>query len=214
MDGLVSVQKNTNASGGFYFTGMSLPYYHAGDQVQPGSIIAKVVDPRSMDLKCSVSERDHANIRTGQAVEVVFDALPERTFHGTVKSVGGMSMRQFFGGDNGGSFEAGIELKESDPRLRSGFTAQIVFVGNSRANVLMVPLQALFLKDGKRIVYVKTAGGYDRREVGILSESESRAAIEGVSEGSRVAMIDPTAPRKSGGAASLSAASGGKGGAL
>jgi multidrug resistance efflux pump len=34
MDGLVSIQKNMNASGGFFFTGMSLPDYHPGDQVQ------------------------------------------------------------------------------------------------------------------------------------------------------------------------------------
>lgn len=209
MDGLISVQKNSNASGGFYFTGMSMPYYHSGDQVMPGSPIAKVVDPQNMDLKCKVSERDHANIRVGQAVEVVFDALPERTFHGTVKSVGGMSMRQFFSANNGGNFEVGMELQESDPRLRAGFSAQIVFVGNSQQNVLMVPRQSLFLKDGKRIVYVKTASGYDQREIKVLSESESRAAVEGLSEGSRVAMIDPTAPRKT-----VSAASSGKEGAL
>ena len=46
MDGLVSIQKNTNASGGFFFTGMSLPDYHEGDQVQPGSSIAQVVEDR------------------------------------------------------------------------------------------------------------------------------------------------------------------------
>jgi multidrug resistance efflux pump len=202
MDGLVSLQKNQNASGGLNFTGMSLPYYHAGDQVQSGSLIAKVVDPQSMDLKCKVNEREHANIRIGQTVEVVFDALPKRTFHGVVKSMSGVSARQFWSTQNSGSFEISIELKENDARLRSGFTAQIVFMGNIQPNVLMVPLQALFLKDGKRIVYVKTASGYDQREVKILNESESRAAVEGVSEDSRVAMIDPTAPRKAGGTAS------------
>ena len=36
MDGLVSIQKNMNASGGFFFTGMSLPDYRPGDQVQAG----------------------------------------------------------------------------------------------------------------------------------------------------------------------------------
>lgn len=39
MDGLISIQKNMNASGGFFFTGMSLPDYRPGDQVQPGSAI-------------------------------------------------------------------------------------------------------------------------------------------------------------------------------
>ena len=34
MDGLISIQKNMDASGGFFFTGMSLPDYRAGDQAQ------------------------------------------------------------------------------------------------------------------------------------------------------------------------------------
>jgi multidrug efflux pump subunit AcrA (membrane-fusion protein) len=201
MDGVISIQKNMNASGGFYFSGMSMPYYHAGDQVQPGTPIAKVVEPLEMDLKCTVSERDHANIRMGQPVEVVFDAIPGSIFHGKVKSMGNTSMRQMFSTSSGGAFEIVTQLEESDARLRAGFTAQIVFVGNSKANVLMAPRQALFLKDGKRIVYLKNGNSYEQHEVKILSESESRVAIEGVAEGSRIAMIDPTAPRKTSGIA-------------
>ena len=57
MDGLVSIQKNMNAMGGIFFTGMSLPDYHEGDQVQPGSAIAQVVDPAGPgpDLRKSAS---------------------------------------------------------------------------------------------------------------------------------------------------------------
>lgn len=204
MDGLVSIQKNMNASGGFFFTGMSLPDYHEGDQVQPGSSIAQVVDPAGLDLTSKIDEQDRSNVQAGQPVDVVFDALPGQTFHGTVKSVGGMSMRQFFSSNSGGNFEVGIQLAQEDPRLRSGLTAQIVFMGASKKNVLWVPRQAVFLKDGKRIAYAKEGSGYDQREVKVLSENESRAQIEGLDEGSRIALVDPTAPRKTGGAGSAS----------
>jgi HlyD family secretion protein len=46
MDGLVSIQKNMNASGGFFFTGMSLPDYHEGDQVQPAARLRRSSIPR------------------------------------------------------------------------------------------------------------------------------------------------------------------------
>jgi HlyD family secretion protein len=209
MDGLVSIQKNVNAMGGIFFTGMTLPDYHEGDQVQSGSGIAQVVDPQGMDLTSKIGEQDRSNVQTGQAVEVVFDALPGRVFHGTVKSVGGASVRQFFSSNTSGTFEVGIQLAEADPRLRSGFTAQIVFLGGEKKNVLYLPMQALFLKDGKRIVYVKKGNGYEQREVKIESENESRVAIGGVDEGSIVALVDPTAPRKPG---SGSAAAGSMGG--
>jgi len=196
MDGVLSIMQNMNAAGGISFTGMSLPYYHAGDQVQSGSAIAKVVDPSSMELKCRVNEREHGNLKLGQTAEVVFDALPDRTFHATVKSLGSMSSRPFFESSSGGNFEVTLQLTTNDEQLRTGFTAQILFVGSSKQNVLMVPRQAVFMKDGKRVVFIKSANGYDQREVKVLNESESRVALEGVAEGNMVAMIDPTAPRK------------------
>ena len=196
MDGLVSIQKNMNAAGGFFFTGMSLPDYHSGDQVQPGSAIAQVVDPLGMDLTSKVSEQSHSNIKVGQAVEVHFDALPGHAFEGTVKTVGGMSMRQFFEASTGGSFDVSIQLANPDSRLRSGFTAQVVFLGDKQRNVLYIPRQAVFLKDGKPTVFSRKAGGYEQREIKILSETESRASIAGLEEGAQVALIDPTVPRK------------------
>ncbi len=196
MDGLVSIQKNTNASGGFYFTGMTLPDYHEGDQVQAGSSIAQVVDPQGLELTSKIGEQDHSNVQVGEPVEVVFDALAGQVFHGKVKSVGGISMAQIFSNNAGGNFEVSIQLADADPRLRSGFTAQVVFLGGAKKNVLYLPRQALFLKDGKRIVYVKKGNGYEQREVKIQSENESRAAVEGLDEGSKIALVDPTAPRK------------------
>jgi len=198
MDGLVSIQKNMNASGGFFFTGMTLPNYHEGDQVQAGSPIAQVVDPKGMDLTSKIGEQDRSNVQVGEAAEVVFDALPGIVFHGKVKSVGGASMQQFFTGNASGQAEASIVLADADSRLRSGFTAQVVFLGGTKKDVLYVPRQALFLKDGKRILYVKKGNGYEQREVKIESQNESRAAIDGVEAGAIVALVDPTAPRKTG----------------
>ena len=209
MDGLISIQKNMNAMGGIFFTGMTLPDYHEGDQVQAGSAIAQVVDPAGMDLTSKIGEQDRSNVQTGQSVDVVFDALPGRVFHGTVKSVGGTSVRGFFSASASGTFEVAIQLADADPRLRSGFTAQIVFNGGTKKNVLYLPREAIFVKDGKRIVYVKKGNGYEQREVKIESENESRAAVDGVNEGSVVALVDPTAPRKPG---SGSAAAGSLGG--
>jgi len=202
MDGVVSIQKNENASGGFYFTGMSLPDFHPGDQVEPGSSIAQIVDPAGMEVATKVGEQARDNVKAGQVVEVNFDALPGKTFHGTVKGVGGMSMRQFFEANSGGNFEVTIQLTDPDARLRSGFTAQILFVGESKKNVLYLPRQAIFLKDGKRVVYVSKGSGYDQRVVTVRSQSESRAEVDGVEEGTKVALIDPTAPRKTAAAAS------------
>jgi multidrug efflux pump subunit AcrA (membrane-fusion protein) len=196
MSGLTSVQKNQNASGGFYFTGMNLPYYHSGDQVQPGSALVKIVDSSDMELKCKVKEHDRGNVRPDSPVEIIFDAIPEKTFHGTVSNIAEQSVRRSFGEGDAGAFEVRVTLRDADPRLHAGFTANIVFLGADKPNMLLIPRQALFRKDGKRVVFVKNASGYEQREVKVLDESESRASIEGLPAGTVLAMIDPTAPRK------------------
>jgi HlyD family secretion protein len=198
LDGLVSIEKNRDANGGFFFSGMSLPDYREGDQVTAGSGVAEVIDAREMELVSRVDEHDRSNVRVGQSVRVEFDASPGQLFHGAVKTVGGMAVRQFWDQNNGGKFDVSIELSNSDSRLRPGLTAQIAILGDERKNVLYLPRLALFLKDGKRVVYVKSGNGFEQRDVTIQSESESRAAVEGLAAGTEVALVDPTAPRRSG----------------
>ncbi len=204
MDGLVSVQKNMDASGGFFFSGMSVPDYHAGDEANAGSAIVQVVDPTELELKSKIGERNRGNVKQGQAVEAIFDALPGRIYHGKVTQVGGMSTRDFFGEDAGGTFDVTMNLSDVDARLHSGMTAHLLFLGDTRKDVLSVPRQALFLKDGKHIVYVKRGTGYEQKEIQIKDETESRAVIDGLSDGTMVAMIDPTLPQKHPGAAASS----------
>jgi multidrug resistance efflux pump len=208
MDGLVSLEKNEGAAGGFFFSGMSLPEYREGDQVEPGRSVGQVIDPKEMELAAKVGELDRNNIKEGQSVDIHLDALPDTTFHGTIKTVGGSNTRRFWDDDTSTKFEVTITLANTDVRLRPGLTAQIVIHGDPQKGVLYAPRQALFLKESKRVVYVRHGNSFDAREVKIQAENESRAAIEGIGAGTEIALIDPTAPRKAG-SSSTSAPGGG-----
>jgi multidrug resistance efflux pump len=209
MDGLVSIQKNMDALGGFMISGMSIPDFHEGDQVQPGRSVAEVVDPNGLDLTAKIGEQDRANVQVGQPVEVHFDALPDEVFHGTVKGVGGMSVRGIFSNSTNGTFDVSVQLATQDVKFRSGLTAQIVFLGANKQKVLYLPRLAVFVKDGKRIVYVKKGNGYEQREVTIQSQNESRAVVDGITEGTKVALVDPTATRKTNAPAAAGSLGGG-----
>jgi HlyD family secretion protein len=209
MDGLVALEKNEGANGGMFFSGMSLPEYHEGDQVEPGRSVGQVIDPKEMEMTAKVGEIERNNIKEGQTADIQLDALPGTSFRGTVKTVGGNNTRRFFDDDTSTKFEVAITLVNTDPRLRPGLTAQILINGDPRKDVLYAPRQALFLKDNKRVVYVRNGNNFDPREVRIQAENESRAAIEGVSAGMEIALINPTARRKA--ASSSAAAPGGAG---
>jgi HlyD family secretion protein len=197
IDGLVSIRKNMMAAGGFYFTGMTLPEFRAGDQVQPGASIAQVVDPMEMNLLAHISEQSRSNLQPGEAVEVRFYAMPDKVFQGTVSSVAGMGSHAFiFDSTAGGNFDVTVKIPNLDPRLRPGLTADLRFKGETRKDVLFVPRIAVFLKEGKHYVYLQTGSGYQQREVKLVNENESRCAITGIAEGTLVALRDPTAPAR------------------
>jgi HlyD family secretion protein len=207
MDGLVALEKNEGAMGGFCcFPGQSMPEYHEGDQVEPGRTVGQVVDPTDMELSAKVGELERSNIKVGQSVDVQLDAFPGSIFHGAVKTVGEANTRRMWDDDSSTKFEVTIKVATIDARMRPGLTAHISINGDPRKDVLYAPRQALFLKDNKRVVYVRSGNSFDAREVKIQAENESRAAIEGIGAGTEIALVDPTAPRKaaaSGGASPL-----------
>ena len=211
MDGLVALEKNEGAAGGFFFSGMQLPEYREGDQVEPGRTVGQVIDPSGMELVAKVGELERNNIKVGQTVDIQLDALPESSFHGTVKTVGGSNTRNFWEGDTASKFEVTITLGSTDARMRPGLTAHLSINSEPRKNVLFVPRQALWLKESKRILYVRSGSSFEPHEVKIQAENESRAAIEGISENTEIALVDPTAPRKA--ATAGTPAPGGGGGA-
>jgi HlyD family secretion protein len=208
IDGLVALSKNEAAAGGFFFGGMSLPEFREGDQVEAGTTIGQVIDPTGMELSGKIGELERNSIHEGQPVEIHLDALPGETFHGKVKTLGGMNQRMFWESDNAGRFEVTITLDSNDARLRPGLTAQIVINGDPRKNVLYVPRYAVFLKESKRVVYLRKGSNYDPREIKIVAENESRAVVDGIDAGAEIALIDPTAPRKTANASSSAAAGG------
>ena len=178
------------------FSGMSIPDFKEGDQVQPGAGIAQVIDPHDMELSAKVSETERSNITVGQAAEIQFDAIRGKVFHGLLKSAAGMVQRNFFWDDQGSNYDVTIQLSDSDAGLRPGLTAQILILGERKRNTLYVPRQALFQKEGMQTVFLKKGASFRQLPVKVTAENESRAAVEGLNEGDAVTLVDPTAPRR------------------
>ena len=196
MDGLVALQKNEGAAGGFFFSGMSLPEYREGDQVEPGRSVGEVIDPNRMELVAKVGELERNRIKENQSADIQLDALPGTVFQGTVKTVSGNNTRRFWDDDTSTKFEVAITLATVEPRMRPGLTAHVSINSDPRKSVIYVPRQAVFLKDNKRVVYVRNGGNFETHEVKIQAENESRAAIDGISAGTEIALVDPTARPK------------------
>ncbi len=192
IDGLIVVQQNTDASGGFYYTGMVLPDYRAGDNVYPGRPLATIVDLSGIELAGKVDEADRANLQAGQAIRVRADALPDQEMSGKLKTIGGLAgSRFFFDSGTRRRFDGSFTLDRIDPRLRPGMSARIEIMGQQVKNVLYVLRQAVFEKDGKPIVYVKEGDRLVQRDVKVKYRTAMHAVIEGLNEGTEIALVNP-----------------------
>jgi len=192
LEGLVSIKENERASGGFYSPGMKLPEFRAGDQVGPGTLVAEVMDLAQMEIQCKVDEGDRANMNAGVPAEAHVYALPGRIFPAKVDSVAGNATRgMWWSGSTTSKFDVSVALDKSDPEIRPGLTVQAVVEGGQTKDLLLVPPQALFDKDGKPFVYEEQGSTFVARQVKVTRRSESQVAIEGVGEGAVVALVNP-----------------------
>src|SRR2546422_2393687 len=67
-----------------------------------------------MEILAKVGELDRANLREGQEVKFVLDAIPDKTFHGKIKGMSGTATANPFGGDPAKKFDVlfSVDMKE------------------------------------------------------------------------------------------------------
>jgi HlyD family secretion protein len=171
--------------------------YREGDQAYPGMTIAQIQAVEQMEIASKVAEIDRGNLNPGQPIDVWVDSLPSANFTGKVKSLAGMastssqSAADYYAGTR--FFDAVFELDSRGMRINPGVSARIEIRGTNLKDVLSLPRQALFAKEGKSIVYVRQIPeDWAASAIQVKYLTESRAVIEGLVEGTEVALIDPS----------------------
>jgi hypothetical protein len=182
--GYVAIQLNSNQNTLYY--GQQLPDYQVGDAARSGQAVAQIPDMSNWEVSASIPELDRGHLEAGQKVTIRAAAIPGREFRGHVKSLGGTS-----GSAWDRRFECRIALDDTGPELRPGMTSNIVITVESLEDALWIPSQALFERDGRAFVYVRTPQGFASRDVKLVRRSESQAVITGLAEGEQVALSNP-----------------------
>jgi HlyD family secretion protein len=192
IDGTVSVKDNRDNQT-FFFNGMVIPEYREGDITYSGRNVADVVENGKMEVRAKVTETDRDNLQSGQKATVQVDALPGKTFTATVGALTGSASRgRFFETSAVRQFDIALQLDHPDPQMRAGSSVRVVIDGREVKDVLHVPRQAVFDKNGKNFVYLQV--GSDRFEpydVKVANVTESRAVISGLHDGDVIALVDP-----------------------
>ena len=84
-------------------------------------------------------------------------------------------------------------MDSQNSSMRPGQTAQIVIRGETLKNVLHIPRQAVFMRNGKPVVFVRAGRTFESKPIQIKHSMESQIVVDGISEGTEVALVDPEA---------------------
>ena len=147
----VSVGQAVSGSGGF----------------NSGTEVLSIADLNSMIINAQVNQADVPRLKTGQPVEVTVEAVPGLHITGEIERISPQATIK----NNIKGFAARVLLKNVDPRVRPGMTANVKIPVASADNVTAVPLGAVFTEKSpdtdqmERFVYVQQGETFEKRNV-------------------------------------------------
>ena len=176
MDGLAVMQP--------IFRGGEMGQIQEGDQVGPGQLFLRVVDPRSMQVEARANQAESSALRIGQKVIAHLDAFPGKEFSGSIYSIGALAVSGWLQNYYIRNIPVNITIDGSDPLLIPDLSASADVVIEQADNVLAIPLKAVRHSNGKPTVLVKRGDSLQEREVTLGIEDEKRVAVtSGLSAG-------------------------------
>jgi HlyD family secretion protein len=185
-----------------------------------GTVLYAVADVGSMLIKASINEVDIGRVRLRSPVVVTVDAFPYKRFDGTVSHISPSARLK----DKIKVFDIEIALARQVPEFRAGMTANVEVRGDRVEKTLSVPVEAIFKKNEREVVYALKprfdeprkgekaprkgkSDKYDisetwqrffeERDVKVGLVSLERAQIlAGLTDGEAIALENPTRPRQ------------------
>jgi HlyD family secretion protein len=189
-DGVVNILPNPRTQSMFGGGGAE---FHEGDRVWAGASILELPDLSSIHLEARLDEADRGRLKVGQPAVVKIEAVPGKDFNARVDLISVLARVDFSSGwPPVRNFDLGLVLADPDPRLKPGMTATARISADRLPNTTIVPVEAIFQKDGRPVVYRLNGSKFDETTIEILRRGREQAAVgSGVSPGDKLAARRP-----------------------
>ena len=163
----------------------------AGAAVESGTSIATIAGTDSLVLTSAVSELNIARIQPGQPVEFTLSAYPDDVFTGTVSKIAGSARSQYSGAVLETVVDVLISPDTTDPRLRSGLTADVSFQLSDPRKICVLPYNAIGQDEEGEDVYLLEDGAAVKHKIFTGAEfSDGTEVIKGATINDKV-FLDP-----------------------
>ncbi len=182
MDGLAVVQT--------LFRGGETDALKVGDNVFPGQLALKVVDPKSMQVESTINQSQVSEFRIGQMATISLDAFKGLTLPGRLYSIGALAVASGRQQNYIRTIPVRLSIDGFDPRLIPDLSASAdVLTQKEEAKSVLIPRGALTEEDGKSFVFVKQGTQFVKKEVKMGGVNPIQASVvSGLSDGEEVAL--------------------------
>jgi HlyD family secretion protein len=160
-----------------------------GDSPWPGQGLIDIPDLGDMMVETTVSEIDANKVDTGQEVVVTLDAIPDIEFTGRVTKKSTLARRKE-SGSKINVFDVEVKIIEKDERLKPGISASCRIVIERLQDIVSVPIEAVFEKEGTTLVYLANK---KKRDVTVGQRNDMYIEItDGLQGDEEICLVDPT----------------------
>jgi HlyD family secretion protein len=156
-----------------------------------GTLLGEVADLSALMVRTNINEIDVARLKVADEARVRVDSLKNMMLNGEIKRIATFATESL--GDRTRVFPVDVVVDETDPRLRPGMSATVMFTLAQVQNVQAVPLSAVFSNaDSVRYVYLRKGEGFEVRGIDIgIADTRRVHIISGLAEGDEVALMRP-----------------------
>jgi len=189
-DGMVTIMPNFRARN--WTTGGSTPDFKEGDRAWSGAVIAQLPDLNTVRVSARVDESDRGRLKSSQPAIIRIDAIADREFTGSVAEISPLAKLDYSSWPFTKNFDIALQIQDNDSRIRPGLSASARIAVEKIPDSILVPLGAVFEKDGRSVVYVLSGSTFEERVVEVGRRGRIDLLItKGLKPGERVALKDP-----------------------
>ena len=190
-DGMVTIMPNQRARN--WTQGGSTPDFKEGDRAWSGAVIAQLPDLNTVRVSARVDEGDRGRLKSNQTATVRIDAVADKEFPARVAEISPLAKLDYSSWPVTKNFDVALEILDTDSRIRPGMSASARIAVEKIPNSILVPVEAVFEKDGRSIAYVLNGSRFEERSVQVTRRGRTQLMIAGgLQPGERVALKDPT----------------------
>jgi len=163
-----------------------------GAEIPEGYRIISIPDTSKMKVEIKVHETWIDNIEPGQKAEITVAAFPDQVFTGEVLSKAPLADQSNFWESDVKRYVTDVSIDGTYDFLKTGMTGKVTVVIDKLEDVLHVPIQSVVTEDKKKVCYVMTGRGSEKREVETGLFNDDFVEIKnGLTAGEKVVLNPP-----------------------